>query len=240
MAHEDMFGDDYLHFYADITSNAVVQPEVDAILTLLGLPPGSTLIEIGCGEGRLLRELARRGYRCTGIDHSRAMIDAAMRSVAGHPPITYRVVDVRELAADRTFDAALSWYTSFGYEDEAGDFAVLRAIHARLRCGGRFAIDVINRDAVLRDLQHTRVAERGDDFMIDQFSFDAQTNRMNNKRIYIRGGVRRVSFSVRLYVEEELRMLLSHAGFSSIRTLQPAGLAPDTPAPRVRLAATAA
>ena len=63
MADEDLFGEDYLFFYAEDASEASVKRDADTILRMLDLAPGSSILEVGCGEGRLLRELAACGYR---------------------------------------------------------------------------------------------------------------------------------------------------------------------------------
>jgi SAM-dependent methyltransferase len=52
----------------------------DAFLPLVP-PPGRLTLEIGCGEGRVSRDLARLGHRVVGIDGSPTMAAAA----AAHP-----------------------------------------------------------------------------------------------------------------------------------------------------------
>ena len=146
IADEDLFGENYLFFYAEDASEASVKRDADAVLRMLDLPPASSILEVGCGEGRLLRELAARGYRATGVDRSRFMIEAATaRSSGDAAAATYFLGDVRDMPGGAPFDGAFSWYTSFGYEDEDGNRDVLRAIRAKLKQGGRFAIDVKTR-----------------------------------------------------------------------------------------------
>jgi hypothetical protein len=90
-----------------------------------------------------------------------------------------------------------------------------------------------------QNLRETQVFERGDDFMIDRLSYDPETSRMRNDRVYFRSSVRRVSFSLRLYSFPELSELLSRAGFGSIEPFVPEDLKADI-APRIWLAARAA
>src|ERR1039458_10831988 len=52
----------------------------DAFLPLVP-PPGRLTIDLGCGEGRVGRDLVRLGHRVLGIDGSPAMTIAA----AAHP-----------------------------------------------------------------------------------------------------------------------------------------------------------
>jgi hypothetical protein len=144
------------------------------------------------------------------------MIAAATAKNIGEAPVNYLVADVRNLPAAARFDGAFTWYTSFGYEDDAGNLDVLRGVRAQLSDGGRFAVDVTNKDFLVRNFRETTVFERGDNFMIDRLSYDTQTSRMRNDRVYIRSGVRRASFSLRLYSLPELSELLARAGFDSI------------------------
>ncbi len=50
-----------------------------AFFDLLPAPEGRTL-EVGCGEGRVCRDLAARGYRVTGLDASPTLVAAASES----------------------------------------------------------------------------------------------------------------------------------------------------------------
>jgi cyclopropane fatty-acyl-phospholipid synthase-like methyltransferase len=51
-------------------SAAVSMAEEDAhlVLGLLGVPPGSRVLDLPCGDGRLAVRLARAGYVAVGID----------------------------------------------------------------------------------------------------------------------------------------------------------------------------
>jgi SAM-dependent methyltransferase len=46
-------------------------------LARLGVQPGASVLELGCGAGCVAAHLARGGYRVTGIDGHRALIDVA-------------------------------------------------------------------------------------------------------------------------------------------------------------------
>lgn len=47
------------------------------------LPPRGTVLEVACGPGHLLAELAQQGYQVAGLDLSRAMVRQAQRRLAG-------------------------------------------------------------------------------------------------------------------------------------------------------------
>ncbi len=93
---------------------AYQRPPVDLISLALDLagPAGAEVVaDIGCGNGRYLAELARRGYagRVLGVDLSAGMLAAARRRIrgAGWPGPALLVADastlpLRDAAADLT------------------------------------------------------------------------------------------------------------------------------------------
>jgi SAM-dependent methyltransferase len=65
----------------------------DAFFTLLP-PPGGPVLEIGCGEGRVTRDLTARGYSVTAIDASPTLVKAAAEQ---DPAGRYSVADAGAL-----------------------------------------------------------------------------------------------------------------------------------------------
>ena len=61
---------------------------------------GSHLLDVPCGNGRLSRELASRGYRVTGVDISEEFIEeaSAMAASALNPPADAGGTDVMKQA----------------------------------------------------------------------------------------------------------------------------------------------
>lgn len=76
------------------------------MLSLFGDVAGKQVLEIGCGDGKLALELARRGAQVTGIDASQAMIDAAhQRADAGGNPLDLSAAMAQSLPfPDARFD----------------------------------------------------------------------------------------------------------------------------------------
>lgn len=45
-----------------------LSPQVKTALDMLGLKPGQTMLELGCGDGKVLVAAAQRGWKVTGIE----------------------------------------------------------------------------------------------------------------------------------------------------------------------------
>ena len=56
------------------------QEEVTNIVSLLGISPGSSILDLGCGLGRHSLELARRGYRLHAILRLNELLDSLRES----------------------------------------------------------------------------------------------------------------------------------------------------------------
>jgi ubiquinone/menaquinone biosynthesis C-methylase UbiE len=70
-------GDEYDARFARFEAEGLyLHGEADLVQELLGRPP-ATVLDAGCGTGRVAIELARRGYDTVGIDVEQSMLDAA-------------------------------------------------------------------------------------------------------------------------------------------------------------------
>jgi len=100
------------------------------LVSLLGLDPGSSVLDLGCGPGRYGLPIADLGYAVTGVDRTSHFLDeAAGRAEAASLDIELVLSDMREFGRPGAFDAAISMLTSFGYfEDPEEDLQVLRNV----------------------------------------------------------------------------------------------------------------
>jgi SAM-dependent methyltransferase len=64
------------------------------------VPPGASILELGCGTGRILRPLAALGHPVTGVDDSPDML-------ARSPDLPTVCSPIQSLRLDRTFDVVL-------------------------------------------------------------------------------------------------------------------------------------
>ncbi|MFI6646327.1 class I SAM-dependent methyltransferase [Streptomyces sp. NPDC050529] len=105
---------------------------------LLGVGPGASALDLGCGKGGNLAHIATLGARAVGVDVSLAQVKAA-ESRWRHTGITlHRTEAIRFLKeSGERFDAVFSVFGAAWFTDPT---ALLPAIRQRLRPGGVLAI----------------------------------------------------------------------------------------------------
>jgi len=93
----------------------------------------------------------------------------------------------------------------------------LRPHFRTLKPGGRFLIDLNNRDWIMGHYRPQSVLERDGDFMLDLHSYNPLTGLSGGERIIIRDGkTRRFDLPVRMFPFTELRGWLEQAGFEDV------------------------
>lgn len=107
-------------------------------------PPGRRTIEIGCGEGRVTRDLKARGHRVVGVDVAPTLVRLAAEADPGGE---YLQADAADLPfRDGSFDIAIAFNSLMDVDDMPA--AVLEAARV-LEPQGRFCVCVTHpmRDA---------------------------------------------------------------------------------------------
>ena len=128
-------GDDYqVRFDALAASGQDVHGEATFVETLLGPGPGVSVLDAGCGTGRVGIELARRGFGVTGTDRDPEMLATARRLAPG---IDWIEADLASLDLSRTFDAIVMAGNVLLFVDPGTQPVVLRRCAAHLAGGAR-------------------------------------------------------------------------------------------------------
>lgn len=97
------------------------------------------VLDVCCGTGLLAAELAGRGYRVTGVDASRAMLDRARRLLGPRPRLIRATLP--ELPVEGTFDAAVCTMDGFNYLAPDDLRRTVAALARRLRAAGLLVFD---------------------------------------------------------------------------------------------------
>jgi cyclopropane fatty-acyl-phospholipid synthase-like methyltransferase len=160
------FFDGHAPYYDEncFTKNTIA--EVQFLTDALGLSPGAAVLDVGCGTGRHAIELARRGYRVTGLDLSGGMLEQAKaKASAAGVEVLWRHDDATTFAVGEPFDGVICLCEgAFGLlgrgEDAIGQpLAILRRVAAALHPSAKCLFTVLNAFAMTRRHSNAEVAQ---------------------------------------------------------------------------------
>jgi len=102
------------------------------LITKISFQKTDTLLDIGCGDGKITALLAKKlpHGSVIGVDASSEMIKAASSAY----PLTFKQMDARDLKFENDFDIVFSNSTLHWIEDH---HAVLKGIHKALKPNGK-------------------------------------------------------------------------------------------------------
>lgn len=204
-------------FHEARMEEAVVQ--VEQLISLLQLAPGSMVLDCPCGPGRHTLELARRGYRVTGVDRTVAYLnEARQRAEAENLALELLQGDMRQFSRPETFDAVLSLFTSFGYfEDPAENLGVLENYYQSLNADGVLLLEMSGKEILARSYQERDWQEREGTFLLEERKLANSWSQMRSRWLLVKDGtVKEKRFSHWIYSAAELRELLTASGFDRI------------------------
>jgi SAM-dependent methyltransferase len=194
--------------------------EADFLQRVLAPPEKAKVFDVPCGTGRLALELARRGFRTTGVDIAEPYVrDADAQAKQENLKAEFYHRDMRELPWVGEFDAGFCMGNSFGYMDDDANAALLKTLARCLKPRARF---VLNCGYVFECLgpnfQERRWYKVGDIYTMSQAKFDFVNSRLESEYTLIRDGKVEVKpATARMYSCRELLELLTQAGFTEIQ-----------------------
>jgi ubiquinone/menaquinone biosynthesis C-methylase UbiE len=206
--------------------------DIDLYVNYAGIV-GDPMLDIGCGTGRVLAQLALAGYHVTGIDPSPSMLALARKRVADQgvsDRVQLREGDVRDLSSlpENHVRLALCAINSFLHLTSRSDHLVaLESIRRVLHRNGILALDIMHpTPAVIQrmddTLRHDGSWTRPDGTRVDRFS--QRRVRVSEQMIetllfYDRSGLdgvvaRTVTSYLTRYIHRfEMESLLAQSGF---------------------------
>lgn len=212
---EVFFDDDYLRTVRAPTREQIAR-QCDFVERRLGLKPGASVLDVGCGLGLHVLELTERGYASVGLDLSLAMLSRASEEAQARSlRINFRHGDMRELSFDSSFDAVTCLGTSFGYFDDDTNRRVIERLCRALKPGGVLLLDVVNRDHVIRSQPNLIWFEGEGCVCMEESEFNYFTSRLHVKRTVILDMGKQIEseYSLRLYSLHEIGQLMNGVGF---------------------------
>lgn len=219
--YEDWFGSDAYTLVYDHRDEAEAEQLVDLIEQTVDPQPNAHVVDVGCGRGRHVRILARRGYRVTGVDLSDESIAEARRQAASEglsERVSFQIGDMREPVCSGCADGVVNLFTSFGYfQEDAENERALRAMVTALRPGGWFVQDFLNAPLVVESLEPSE-RETAEGVAIRERRW-VEEGRVN-KEITLEKDGRTETFreSVRLFTLDDMKQMYDVVGLELVET----------------------
>ncbi len=212
---EDLFDSDFVRTL-DNPKARDVERETNFIEESLAQPKGARILDLACGPGVHAISLAKRGYDVVGLDLSPMMLQLAKEfSAKSEQPIQLVKGDMRDLDLENAFDGIYCWSTSFGFFEPDENLSVLMRVGRAIKPGGRFVLDIANRDFHAPRSPNMAWFQRPGVICMDEVHFNTLTSRLEVKRMamFQEGRSRELAYSIRLYSLHEITGLLEVAGF---------------------------
>jgi SAM-dependent methyltransferase len=170
--------------------------------------PGRLTLEVGCGEGRVARDLARRGHAVVALDASPTLVTMA---ASADPAARYVVGDAAALPfGDGAFDTVVAYNSLMDVADMP---AAVREACRVLESGGRLCVCVTHPVA---DAGKFQSKEPDAPFVIS----DSYLGRHRFEDVFERDGLQ-VTFTGWRYSLEEYARALEDAGLLIERLREP-------------------
>jgi SAM-dependent methyltransferase len=241
---ERFFGSLWQEAYLAMWTDEDNRSHADRIEEAMHLQPGSRVLDVPCGAGRISLELAARDHEVTGVDITERFLEEGRRqSEERGLSLGFQRGDMRDLAFEAEYDAAINFGGSFGYFDEGDNAKVVAAMSRALKPGGRFLIDTPAPETIFPRFRERLWRVSGDVLVLIDNRYDHDAGRIDSDWTMISPDGRRETrrSSVRLYTYHELSDLLRASGFEQLagfdtNTLEPFALG----ASRLMLVATKA
>jgi SAM-dependent methyltransferase len=199
---------------------AEAETVAQSVKKICALSEGSTIIDCGCGPGRISIELASLGLKVTGVDLIKPFLEAA-RETARAEGVALELIqsDLRTFTSEKKFDAAVNLYTSFGYCDSIEeDIQIVKHIADTVKPGGTFIMECLSREIAVRDFTEGEWFYRAGKTVLTEFSVQGPWEGLLSHWILIdneTGQRLDHSFVQRLYSAVELKRILLDSGFCS-------------------------
>ena len=230
---EDFFHGLALELWRKAIPAEHTQSEAEFLIKVLNCSAGAHLLDVPCGNGRLSFELARRGYRVTGVDISEEFIEEA-RDLAAKLPgppaiaggsdisagdsmkqVNFILGDMRGIEGEAVYDGAYCFGNSFGFMEYSDMEKFLAGVARALKLGARFIVNTgMAAESVLPDFEEQSCHEIGDITTTIKERYLAEESCVDSEYIFECDGRKETCYAKHwIYTAAEIRRMLERAGF---------------------------
>jgi D-alanine-D-alanine ligase len=216
----------YVKTDGDVVENSEnTRREVDFLVAAAAVQAHSTILDLCCGQGRHVLELARRGFKnVMGVDRSRYLIRLARkRAQAEALGVVFKEGDARNpRLPESSFDCVAIMGNSFGYfSNKQDDEKVLTTVGKMLRPSGQIVLDITD-GAYMAEHFERRSWEWIDEhhFVCRERSISADRERLISREVIVnddQGVIADQFYAERLYTRDGITRLLEKTGFRNVR-----------------------
>jgi D-alanine-D-alanine ligase len=216
----------YVKTDGDVVENSEnTRREVDFLVAAAAVQPHSAILDLCCGQGRHVLELARRGFKnVMGVDRSRYLIRLARkRAQAEALSVVFKEGDARNpRLPESSFDCVAIMGNSFGYfSNKQDDEKVLATVGKMLRPSGQIVLDITD-GAYMAEHFERRSWEWIDEhhFVCRERSISADRERLISREVIVndeQGVIADQFYAERLYTRDTITRLLEKTGFRNVR-----------------------
>jgi SAM-dependent methyltransferase len=192
------------------------------------MPAGGRILELGCGTGRVMKQLLRAGHGVTGVDESAGMLAIAREHLG--PDADLVQADARTLSLEGQFALVFIALNTFLHNLTLEDqLATLNSARRHLAPGGRLIIDIPPNDelafqpddgefqvecTLIDPVAGARVTKS----VASRLFWGSQEQELTYLIVEERDGARQeqtVQFRLRHVFKHELALLLRASGFEA-------------------------
>ncbi len=179
-----------------------------------------SVLDLACGTGRITQWLAREGYKATGLDGSRRMLEYAQRNA---PDAIFLCRDMRDFKIINMFHAVLCTFDSINHVMSPQELtSVFNNVYGALRGGGLFVFDVKSEDGFKADWHGTMSITAKDHVVAGEQAYDPKRREGRSSFATFRREKHRwertdVVIMEKAYTKVEIERRLAKSLFKSIR-----------------------
>ena len=132
---------------------------------------GSPILELGCGPGRVVFDLAKKGFNVTGLDDDRGMIRWARAQIDAdlQQKVNFIHADMRNFSLDGHYNLVIVPCNTFAYFNHSDARKVITCVKKHLKSHGKLALVIPNPELAYDYRNRVSEEERGKSEPIHDF-----------------------------------------------------------------------